>query len=147
MSNEEARQIVEDGLTQRKIQRQQREAELDNQERLLRVTINDNHMVKTITEAQKQEQKLEEARKQRAARAAAREARAVMDMEAEEAANAYLMVCLVILLVSAITRLNFFVMLALILGLAVDTAAYIYRLYYPIKEVKTNGIRKSSAGR
>ena len=60
MSNEEARQIVEDGLAQRKIQRQQREAELENQERLLRVTINDNHLVKTITEAQKQEQKLEE---------------------------------------------------------------------------------------
>lgn len=144
MSNEEARQIVENGLAQKKIQRQQRDEELDNQERMLRVTINDNHMVKTIMEAQKHEQKLAEARKAKEARAAARKAREAMDMEAEQAANAFLAVCLVILLIAAITRLNIFVMLALVLGLAVDTAAYIYRLYYPLKEVKSNGIRKSS---
>lgn len=144
MSNEEARQIVKDCLAQRKIQRQQREAELENQERLLRVTINDNHLVKTITEAQKQEQKREEARKRREIREKERAARAARDMAAEEAVNTYFIVCLVILLVAAITRLNFFVALALILGLAVFPAAYIYRLYYPMKEVKKNGIRKSS---
>lgn len=144
MSNEEARQIVEEGLAQKKIQRQQRDEELDNQERLLRVTINDNHLVKNIMEAQKQEQKLVEARKIREAKAKAREARAEMDMKAEQAANAFLVVCLVILLIAAITRMNLFVMLSLVLGLAADTAAYIYRLYYPIKEVKRNGSRKSS---
>lgn len=139
MSNEEARQIVEEGLAQKKIQRQQRDEELDNQERLLRVTINGNHLVKNMIEAQKNAQKLAEARKAKEARAAARKARAAMDMEAEQAANAFLAVCLVILLIAAITRLNIFVMLALVLGLAVDTAAYIYRLYYPVKEVKRNG--------
>ena len=144
MSNEEARQIVEDGLAQKKIQRQQRDEELDNQERLLRVTINDNHQDAKKAEAEKQQKLMDDARKQREARAKAREVRAAMDMQAEQAANAFLAVCLVILLIAAITRLNLFVMLALVLGLAVDTAAYIYRLYYPIKEVKRNGIRKSS---
>lgn len=144
MSNEEARQIVEDGMAQRKIQRQQREAEMENQERLLRVTINDNHLVKTITEAQKQEQQREEARKRREEREKARAERAARDEKAEEACNSYFITCLVILLVSAITRLNFFVAMALILGLAVFPAAYIYRLYYPMKEVKRNGSRKSS---
>lgn len=144
MSNEEARQIVEDGLAQRKIQRQQRDEELDNQERLLRVTINDNHQDAKKAEAEKKQKLMDDARKQREARAKAREVRAAMDMQAEQAANAFLAVCLVILLIAAITRLNIFVMLALVLGLAVDTAAYIYRLYYPIKEVKRNGSRKSS---
>ena len=55
MSNEEARQIVEEGLAQRKIQRQQRAEELEDQARLLRITINDNHLVKTITEEQKKQ--------------------------------------------------------------------------------------------
>lgn len=144
MSNEEARQIVQDGLDQRKIQRQQRAEELDNQERLLRMTINDNHLVKTITEEQKKQQRLEEARKQREEWAKARAARVAREMKAEEAANTYFIVCLVILLVSAITRLNFFVAMALILGLAVFPAAYIFRLYYPMKEVKRNGILKKS---
>jgi Flp pilus assembly protein TadB len=144
MSNEEARQIVEDGLAQKKIQRQQRDEELDNQERLLRVTINDNHQDAKKAEAEKQQKLMDDARKQREARAKAREVRAAMDMQAEQAANAFLAVCLVILLIAAITRLNLFVMLALVLGLAVDTAVYIYRLYNPIKEVKRNGIRKSS---
>lgn len=139
MSNEEARQIVEEGLAQKKIQRQQRDEELDNQERLLRVTINDNHQDAKKAEAEKQQKLMDDARKQREARAKAREVRAAMDMKAEQAANAFLAVCLVILLIAAITRMNLFVMLALVLGLAVDTAAYIYRLYYPIKEVKRNG--------
>ena len=112
MSNEEARQIVEDGLAQRKIQRQQRDEELDNQERLLRVTINDNHQDAKKAEAEKKQKLMDDARKQREARAKAREVRAAMDMQAEQAANAFLAVCLVILLIAAITRLNIFVMLA-----------------------------------
>lgn len=144
MSNEEARQIVENGLAQKKIQRQQRAEELDNQERLLRVTINDNHQDAKKAEAKKQQKLMDDARKQREAREKERAARAARDKAAEEAVNTYFIVCLVILLVSAITRLNFFVAMALILGLAVFPAAYIYRLYYPMKEVKRNGIRKSS---
>lgn len=138
MSNEEARQIVENGLAQKKIQRQQRAEELDNQERLLRVTINDNHQDAKKAEAKKQQKLMDDARKQREARAKARAERALRDQKTEEACNSYFITCLVILLVSAITRLNFFVVMALILGLAVDTAVYIYRLYNPIKEVKRN---------
>ena len=144
MSREEARQIVEEGLAQKKIQREKREAELQHQERMLRITINDNHMVKAIEEAQNKEQKLEADRKKREAWAKERAARVARDKKAEEVCNSYCIICLLILLVSAITRLNFFVAMALILGLAVFPAAYIFRLYYPMKEVKRNGIRKKS---
>ena len=138
MSSEEARQIVADGLERRKEEQRQRDAELEKQERILRIKINNNHTVKTYSEAQKekmeQEQKMEAIRKNREAWAKERAARVARDMAAEEAINKYGIACLAILLVSAITRLNIFVMISLALGLAVFPAAYIYRLYYPITE-------------
>lgn len=136
MSNEEARQIVEGGLEQRRIQRQKRAEELEDQARLLRITINDNHLVKAINEERNKQLKIEEDRKRREARARERAESVIRDQKASDACNSYLMACLLIMLVSAVTRLNFFVALALILGLAVFPAAYIFRLYYPIKEVK-----------
>ena len=135
MSSNEARQIVEYGLERKKMARAQRDAELDNQERLLRMTINDNHLVKTITEEQKKIQQREAARKQREAWAKKRAERVARDMAAEQAVNYYGVLCLVILLVAAIFRLNFFVTLALVLGMAAVFAAYVYRVYVPFKEV------------
>lgn len=136
MSTDEARQIVEAGLERKKAERQQRDAELEKQERLLRLTINDNHLVKTISETQKKELQKEEARKRKEARAKARAEIAARDMAAEEAVSRYGIICLVILLIASISRLNFFVVVALVLGLAVFPAAYIYRLYVPFEEVK-----------
>lgn len=134
MSSNEARQIVADGLERKKMER--RDAELERQERLLRMTINDNHLVKTITEEQKKVQQREAAQKRRETWAKKQAERVARDMAAEEAVNAYGVLCLVIILVASIFRLNFFVSLALVLGMAAVFAAYVYRIYVPFKEVK-----------
>lgn len=136
MSSEEARQIVADGLERRKEEQRQRDAELERQERMLRLTINDNHTERTLSEAQKKELEKEKARQRREANRKAREDRAARDMAAEMCVNNYCIACLIILLVSAITRLNFFVMIALVLGLAVFPVAKIYRLYVLMEELK-----------
>ena len=135
MSSNEAKQIVADGLERKKMARAQRDAELDNQERLLRMTINDNHLVKTITEEQKKIQQREAARKQREAWAKKQADREAREMAAEEAVHTYGIVFLVIVLVASLFRMDFFVTLALMLGTAAVFAAYIYRIYVPFKEV------------
>jgi Flp pilus assembly protein TadB len=136
MSSEEARQIVADGLERRKEEKMQRDAELDQQERLLRLTINGNHTERTLSEAQKKEQEKEKARQRREAKEKARKDRAARDMAAEMTVNNYGIACLVILLVACVTRLNFFVTLALVLGLAVFPIAKIYRLYVLMEDLK-----------
>ena len=136
MNSNEARKIVEDGLERKKMERMRRDAELEKQERLLRLTINDNHLVATITEEQKKLQKKEAARKRREAWAKEQAERVARDMAAEQAVNNYGILCLVILLVAAIFRMNFFVSMALALGIGAVFAAYIYRIYFPFKVVK-----------
>ena len=143
MNGQEARQIVEAGLKQKRIQREKRAAELENQERILRLTINDNHRARTIEDAWKNQKRMEADRKKqedrakkRAAWAKERAERVVREQKAVKACNNYLITCLVIWLASMVTRLNIFVAIALILGLAPFPAAYIFRLYYPIEEVK-----------
>ena len=100
MSSDEARKIVADGLERRKEEKMQRDAELDEQERLLRLTINGNHTEKTLSEAQKKEQEKEKARQRREAKEKARRDRAARDMAAETTVNNYGAACLVILLVA-----------------------------------------------
>lgn len=136
MSSEEARQIVTDGLERRKEEQVQKDAEMDRQERMLRLTINGNHTERTLSEAQKKEQEKEKARQRRAAKEKARKDRAARDMAAEMAVNQYGIVCLVIILVSCVFRLNFFVFLALVLGLAVFPVAKIYKLYVMMEEIE-----------
>ena len=136
MSCNEARKIVESGLERKKMERAQRDAELEKQERLLRLTINDNHLVKTITEEQKKLQQKKEAQARREFWAKKQADRVARDIAAEEAVNTYGILCLAIILLASIFRLNFFVSLALVLGMAAVFAAYIYRIYVPFKEVK-----------
>ena len=136
MSSEEARQIVADGLERRKEEQRQRDAELEKQERILRIKINKNHKIQTYSEAQKKELEKEKARQRREANEKARKDRAARDMAAEMCVNNYGIACLVILLLSAITRLNFFVMIALVLGLAVFPVAKIYRLYVLMEDLE-----------
>jgi hypothetical protein len=136
MSSEEARQIVADGLERRKEEQVQKDAEMDRQERMLRLTINGNHTERTLSEAQKKEQEKEKARQRRAAKEKARKDRAARDMAAEMAVNQYGIVCLVIILLSSVFRLNFFVFLALVLGLAVFPVAKIYKLYVMMEEIE-----------
>lgn len=136
MSSNEARQIVEDGLEKKKLERAQRDAALEDQARQLRLTINDNHQDANKAEVKKQQKLMDDDRKRREAWAKKRAERVARDMAAEQAVNYYGVLCLVILLVAAIFRLNFFVSMALVLGMAAVFAAYIYRIYCPFKEVK-----------
>lgn len=132
-SSNEARQIVMDGLERRKEARALRDAELERQERMLRMTINDNHLVKTITEEQKKIQAKEAEQKRRESWAKRRAEQAARDMAAEEAVHVYGIVVLAIILVAAIFRLNFFVALAMMLGMGAVFGAYLYRIYVPFK--------------
>lgn len=133
MSADEARSVVTAGLERRKIEREQRDAELENQERILRMKINNNHTIKTLTECQRLElQKEAEAdrKKRDAERSAQRLAR---ELEVEDTVQKSILTGLSILLAAGIFRLNFFVAMALILGLAVFPAVKIYRLYVPME--------------
>lgn len=132
MSNNEARRIVEAGLEQRKQDRVRREAALEDQARQLRQTISGNHAQKTMTEIQRKAMEEEAARNRKAERAKAKAEMVIKDMKAEDACRKYGMVVLLIILLTALFRMNVFFAMALALGLAVFPAAYIFRLYYPI---------------
>lgn len=135
MSTNEARQIVEDGLEKKKLERAQRDAALEDQARQLRLTISGNHAEKTMSEIQRKAMEEEEARKRKAERAKAKAEMVIKDMKAEDACRKYGVVVLLIILLTAVSRMNVFFSLALALGLAVFPAVYIYRLYNPLEEV------------
>jgi hypothetical protein len=135
MSSNEARQIVEDGLDRRRKDRIRRDAALENQARQLRLTISGNHAMKTMSEIQRKAMEEEEARKRKAERAKAKADMEARDMKAEDACRKYGIVCLLIILLTAVSRMNVFFSMALTLGLAVFPAVYIYRLYNPLEEV------------
>ena len=136
MSTEEARSIVTAGLERMKEDRIKRDAALEDQARQLRQTISGNHSMKTMTEIQRKAMKAEEAKKRRAERAKAKADMVIKDMKAEDACRKYGIACLVILMLTVISKMNVFFSLALALGLAVFPAVYIYRLYVPLEEVK-----------
>lgn len=136
MSTEEARSIVTAGLERLKEDRIKRDAALEDQARQLRQTISGNHTMKTMTEIQRKTMEAEEARKRRAERAKAKADMVIKDMKAEDACRKYGIACLVILILTAISNMNVFFSVALALGLAVFPAVYIFRLYYPLEEVK-----------
>lgn len=136
MSTEEARSIVAAGLERRREDRVRRDAALEDQARQLRMTINDNHNFRTLSEEQRMALEAENIQKRRAERAKAKADQVIRDMKAEEAVRKYGLTCLLILLMTAVFRLNVLVAIALTLGLAVFPAAYIYRLYVPFEEVK-----------
>ena len=104
---------------------------MDAQERSLRVKINENHTVKTLTETQRLERQKEAERQKREARVKAKHERVMRDMKVDEIFQKFGILCLVILLVTICTRLNPFVAVSVILGLAVFPAVDIYRLYVP----------------
>ena len=135
MSADEARSVINAGLERRKEERERRDAVLEDQARQLRLTISGNHALKTMTEIQQKALEEENARKRRAERAKAKADLVARDMKVEDACRKYGVVCLLILLLTAISRMNVFFAMALVLGLAVFPAVYIYRLYVPLKEV------------
>lgn len=136
MSSNEARQIVEDGLEKKKLERAQRDAALEDQARQLRLTISGNHAEKTLSEIQRKAREEAEARERRAERVRAKAARVYRDMKVNQIVRRYGVLCLLVLLLTAVTRLNILVSIALILGMAVFPAVDIYRLYFPAEGVK-----------
>ena len=135
MSADEARSIVTAGLERRKAYREQMDAALEDQARQLRLTISGNHAQKTMTEVQRKAMEAEEARKRRAERAKAKADLVIKEMKAEDACRKYGFAVLLVILLTAVSRMNVFFSIALTLGLAVFPAVYIYRLYNPLKEV------------
>lgn len=136
MSCDEARCVVTEGLERRKEARIRRDAELETQARQLRQTISGNHAMKTMTEIQRKAMAEEEARKRKAERAKAKADMVIKDMKAEDACRKYGFAVLLVILLTAVSRMNVFFSLALVLGLAVFPAVYIYRLYNPLEEVR-----------
>ena len=136
MSCDEARCVVTEGLERRREARIRRDAELETQARQLRMTISGNHALKTMTEIQRKALEEEEARKRKAERAKAKADLVIKDMKAEDACRKYGFAVLLVILLTAVSRMNVFFSLALLLGLAVFPAVYIYRLYNPLEEVR-----------
>lgn len=112
MSNIEARDYVSQGLQRRREERQRRDAALEQQERLLRLTINDNHKVRTMTDTQR----IEVVRETRAARARVRRQK---ERKAVESVHRYAKVCLGIFALSIATPLPAWAAVTLAAGLAV----------------------------
>ena len=136
MSCDEARCVVTDGLERRREARIRRDAELETQARQLRMTISGNHALKTMTEIQRKALEEEEARQRKAERAKAKADLVIKDMKAEDACRKYGFAVLLVILLTAVSRMNVFFSLALVLGMAVFPAVYIYRLYNPLEEVR-----------
>lgn len=133
---EEARRIVTEGLELRRIYRreEEKEAKLEQYEQEMISSCN-LHCVNTRKDRQSREEdtaRQNEAAARKAAREAARAKAWDIECKVNKAMEQYCFACLVVLLVSAVTRLHFLVAMALILGGAVFHAVYIFRLYYPI---------------
>ena len=135
MSADEMRSVVTAGLERRREDRVRRDAALEDQARKLRLTISGNHATKTMTEIQRKAMEEEEARKRKAERAKAKADLVIKDMKAEDACRQYGIVVLLIILLTAISRMNVFFSLALMISLAVFPVVYIYRLYNPLEDV------------
>lgn len=133
MNNQDtARQIVQAGLDQKKQQRAEeaREAKREQFEADMITACNRN-----CADRKKTREKEEMSAQRRAAIAAAKAKAWELKCKATNAVRGYGVLCLVVLLVSAVTKLPFWAALSLIVGGMAPLAAHIYRLYVPIKEV------------
>ena len=137
MSSNEAKQIVQDGLERRKTEK----AEADKEARLDSYEQEQLDAVHRNCEGAKMNREAEEARmrqhQQRIARRkewAAQVARAqLLEDKSVAAVRYYGVLCLVVMLISALTRLPFWAAMALIAGGAVFPVVYIFRLYNPLE--------------
>lgn len=137
MSNEEKKRIVAEGLERRKADRAEaeREARLESYEQEQMDAIHRNcegaRMNREAEEAQMRKQQQRIARRQEWAAQAAKAQ--MLEDKSVAAVRYYGILCLVVLLISALTRLPFWAAAALILGGTVFPIAYIFRLYNPIE--------------
>lgn len=137
MSNEEKKRIVAEGLERRKAERvaAEREAKLDSYEQEQLDAVHRNCEGARMSREAEEERKIQyqqriARRKEWAAKAAKRQ---MLEDKSVAAVRYYGVLCLVVLLISALTRLPFWAAAALILGGTVFPIAYIFRLYNPIE--------------
>lgn len=139
MSSEEARSYVQSGLDQKKADRADREAQLENYEKDMMEAISEKAAIVRKNERQQQNREII-----RSVRDIRKLERARRDQAAEAAVRKYAYISLIIMLFANWTPIPWYGAAALVAGLAVLTAAYIFRLYYPLKEVNQNGKCESS---
>lgn len=138
MSNDEKKRIVADGLERRKADRvaAEREAKLDSYEQdqldAVHQNCEDARKNREAEEAYMRKQQQRIARRQQWAAQAAKAQ--MLEDKSVAAVQYYGVLCLVVMLISALTRLPFWAAAALILGGTVFPIAYIFRLYNPIEE-------------
>ena len=141
MSNEENKRIVAQGLERRKaeLETARQEIQLEQYEQDMITTCNAH-----CADAKMQTRMDETGRLQRLEWEAIREKRrAALMKELEREANAqdairrFCLICFAIAMVATWTPITWWAAAALIAGLAVFPAVYIYRLYNPIEEVRT----------
>ena len=128
----ENRRIVEAGLAQKKELSIQREAEREAAQEAYEqdmITACNLH----CADARKERQKAEENAQRRAEIAQAKAKAVELEYKATNAVRLYAMLCLVVLLASAVTHLPFWAAMALIIPGAIFPAIYIFRLYNPIE--------------
>jgi hypothetical protein len=130
MNSNEARKIVQDGLQERKIRKQEaeREALREKFEQDMIHACNVN-----CAGAKAKRETMEQAKKRRAEAAASRAKAWELECKRIYACQLYGILCLVVLLVSALTKFPFWAAVTLIAGGAVFPLVYIFRLYNPIK--------------
>ena len=143
MSNEENKRIVAEGLERRKAEREAaaQEARLDSYEQEQMDAVHQNCVDARLSreaEENRERENRERERRQRVERRRAWAAEAARKQQLEDKSTAavryYGVLCLVVLLVSAMTKLPFWAAMALILGGMVFPAVYIFRLYYPMED-------------
>lgn len=125
MSSDERKRTVQEGLDRRKKARNERDAALEEQARRLRKTINSNHTSRTLTDAQKQAN----AKAERQARAKARREK---ENAAILACHYYIRSLAATVLVTILSPFPWWAAVTLFAALALFTAAYIFRIYYPV---------------
>lgn len=133
---DEARQIVSQGLELRRIRRdeERKEAQLEQyeQDMITQCNLHCADARKDRLSMEENAARLNEAAARKAEREAARAKAREIENKASKAVENYGIASLVVMLGSSVTQLPFLVAMALILGGAVFPAAYIFRLYYPI---------------
>lgn len=129
MSSDEAREIVAAGLENRKAERQHREQEqkLESYEQDMMAMISEKS-----AKAKEKELKQKNRETVKALAAARRQEQKRRDAAAEDAVKRYGYICLAIFLLATWTPLPWYGAAALVAGLGVFPAVYIFRLYYPL---------------
>lgn len=127
----EAKMYVLEGLERRKADWRTREQQLDSYEEEM-ITACNQHSANTKKIRDQEEIRRIFSAERRAAQRAAQ----VREQNITFAVKQYILFCLVTMMVTTWTPLEWWAAAALIMGAAVFPAVYIFRQFYPLEEVK-----------